>query len=297
MMRNFERLIKFNVLDGGGGDIGGDAGAGAVADVIPDNTPYDYGTMVGEGGAFSENWKQGLSEDLRGDTTLASLTDVNQMAKMLVHSQRMMGKDKIVLPNENSSDDDWNEFYTKSGRPETFDKYDINTDGIPADLKEMVEGDMDWYKETSFKHGLSEKQSQALFNDFQEHNTAKVADMRAMQASQQQAKLDGLKTEWGAEYEKNAQLANQALTASGMREELLEAGLGDNPTVIKLLNHYGSVTGEDTLSTGAGGGGNDSVQEQINAMRADTDSPYYHKDNPRHSEYVNRMASLYTQLG
>jgi hypothetical protein len=47
----------------------------------------------------------------------------------------MIGQDKVVIPNNNSTDDQWNEVYAKLGRPESADKYafDINSEVVTLD--------------------------------------------------------------------------------------------------------------------------------------------------------------------
>jgi hypothetical protein len=38
----------------------------------------------------------------------------------------MIGQDKVVIPNKNSTEDQWNEVYDKLGRPESADKYTLD---------------------------------------------------------------------------------------------------------------------------------------------------------------------------
>ena len=47
----------------------------------------------------------------------------------------MIGQDKLVIPNNNSTDDQWNEVYAKLGRPESADKYtlDVNSEVVNLD--------------------------------------------------------------------------------------------------------------------------------------------------------------------
>ena len=58
----------------------------------------------------------GLAEDIRNEPSLQNIQDVDQLAKGYVHEQRMVGADKIPLPNKHATDEDWNQFYSRLGR-------------------------------------------------------------------------------------------------------------------------------------------------------------------------------------
>jgi len=47
----------------------------------------------------------------------------------------MIGQDKVVIPNNNSTDDQWSEVYSKLGRPETADQYKLN---VKSDVVNFV---------------------------------------------------------------------------------------------------------------------------------------------------------------
>ena len=78
---------------------------------------------VEAGSSAVVDWKASLSEDLRNDPSLSSISDVGSLAKSFVHAQRMVGADKVAIPKDDASPDDWNEYYNRLGRPE---KYEIS---------------------------------------------------------------------------------------------------------------------------------------------------------------------------
>jgi len=299
MFSMFLTMFKLGVLggDGGGGEAGGETGGEPTGDTIDTGGAYDYSGMVTEGGSFSEGWQSGLNEDLRGDKTLAAITDINQMSKMLVHSQKMIGKDTVALLNENSTDEERNEFYTKMGRPESADKYEINTENVSPDFKELVEGDMGWYKDFAFKHGISQDVAQNMFNDFQEHNNSKFAEQMEASKGQADEKFNNLMQTWGNDANANLQQADNLLNIIGMSDDVVNAGLQKNEVVIGLLHKMSQMVAEDTLSTGGEGNMTQNAQEQINAIMEDKNSPYWNGKHPRHREIVNKMQVLYSKLG
>ena len=104
----------------------------------------DTGSVVNDGGAStaptvaagsssgSIDWRSALDEGLRSDPTLADIKDLNGLAKSYVHAQRMVGKDKLVIPGEGADPTEWDSFYEKLGRPQDG-KYNLDPKGIIPD--------------------------------------------------------------------------------------------------------------------------------------------------------------------
>ena len=67
------------------------------------------------------NWKESLPDDLRDNPSLKSIQDVPGLAKSFIHAQKMVGADKIPVPTEHATKEDWDAVYSKLGRPATPD--------------------------------------------------------------------------------------------------------------------------------------------------------------------------------
>ena len=74
----------------------------------------------------SSDWLDSIEESLKTEPSLSDIKDVNSLAKSYVHAQKMIGADKIVMPNDKSTDDEWNDFYEKLGRPENMSSSSLN---------------------------------------------------------------------------------------------------------------------------------------------------------------------------
>ena len=72
-------------------------------DPTPDPTPV---ALVNADGTFSENWKESLPEEIRGDKSLDVVTDFNGLVSQHINAQKMLGKDKVVLPGPNATDEE-----------------------------------------------------------------------------------------------------------------------------------------------------------------------------------------------
>ena len=59
------------------------------------------------------------------------------LAKSYINATQMIGKDKVAVPNKNSTEDQWNEVYDKLGRPESADKYSLNAKSEVVPIDEM----------------------------------------------------------------------------------------------------------------------------------------------------------------
>ena len=73
----------------------------------------------------AKSWKETISEEYRNDPNIAKFTEIDALAKSYINATRMIGTDKVAIPNKNFTEDQWNEFYDKVGRPETPDKYNL----------------------------------------------------------------------------------------------------------------------------------------------------------------------------
>ena len=69
-----------------------------------------------------QSFVSSLPEDLQGEASLQSFQDVGQLAKSYVHSQRMIGQDKIAIQGKNATEEDWKQVYQKLVVPESADK-------------------------------------------------------------------------------------------------------------------------------------------------------------------------------
>ena len=73
----------------------------------------------------------------------------------------MIGQDKVAIPNNNSTEEAWNEVYDKLGRPESAEKYNLSfkSEDFPLD-----EGQIKTFAEQSHKLGLNNKQAQGILD-------------------------------------------------------------------------------------------------------------------------------------
>jgi hypothetical protein len=94
----------------------------------PETTPTPF---VNEDGTFTKDWTKALDPELQSDKTLATFKSAKDLAKSYVNARSMIGKGKVAIPNETSTEGEWNEYYKAGGRPETAADYGLKApDGL-----------------------------------------------------------------------------------------------------------------------------------------------------------------------
>ena len=84
-----------------------------------------------------------IPEEYREEKSLQNFNKMDDFVKSYLHSQKMVGLDKIPVPNKHATEEDWKEVYKKLGSPEAADgyKYSLPEDhAVPEDtLKSFSE--------------------------------------------------------------------------------------------------------------------------------------------------------------
>lgn len=240
---------------------------------------------------------EGVDEEITKDPSLQVFIkdgEINyaNMMKSYVHAQRQMGADKVVIPGKNASDEDWNNFYNKVGRPE-LDKYEVK----PV-LQEGQEADTDMinaYKQAAHAAGILPRQAQALMNWFGEHSNGVQQTMADRNQEAYDKQLETLKSDWGEAYERELKLSDRALKEFATPEEvqyLVDSGIADDVNVVRLFNKIGKGLAEDTFdqeSHGSFGMTKAQAEAKINEYLSDEEGAYR---NPAHANHKNAVLEV-----
>ena len=241
-------------------------------------------------------WKDSISEVYRNDPNIEKFTEIDALAKSYINATRMIGQDKVAVPNENSTDDQWNEVYAKLGRPESADKYklDVKSEAVPIE-----DGAIKQFAETSHKLGLNNKQAQGILEYYKS----------MMEGSAQQSKVDTetaqaqaeqqLRQEWGKTFEENVKKAGSVAKANlgvDVLDMQLKDGtrLGDHPDIIKGFAKIADMMSEDTIVATESENvdqGKD-IEQEISRIMNDRTGPYWNKTHPDHDKIVQQVYTL-----
>ena len=263
-----------------------------VADVSQEVAPSVANTDAGG------DWKASLPDEIRGHEGLNSIKDVGSLAKGYLHAQSMVGADKVPIPGQWATADDYNMVYDKLGRPADPSGYELTMgEGVEAD-----DGMVEWFKKTSHDVGLSGPQAQKLMTAYNEMQGGRTQLATDAVAQTRNAAETELKREWGQAYDQRIGYASAVLAnfeAEDMAELRLADGslLGDNPAVVKLMSKVGQFipekTGEDNFAGDKGSGvmAPDEAHSKLREVTA-KDSPYWSSRHPEHDWYVSEAMRL-----
>ena len=248
----------------------------------------------------AKSWKEAIPEELRNDPNISKFTELEALAKSYVNATRMIGQDKVAVPNNNSTEDQWNEVYDKLGRPESADKYKLE---VKSDVVPLDESAIKQFAENAHQLGLNNKQAQGILEFYK----------NSMESSAQQSKIDTetaqanaeqeLRKEWGSNYEANIKKAGSVAKAN-MNPEILDmelkdgTRLGDHPAIIKGFANIANILSEDKLVSTESENvsqGTD-YEAEISKIVNDRDGPYWNKSHPDHDKVVQQVFTLRTMM-
>ena len=248
----------------------------------------------------AKTWKEAISEEFRNDPNIEKFTEIDALAKSYINATQMIGKDKVAVPNKNSTEDQWNEVYDKLGRPESADKYSLNakSEVVPIDDNAIKQ-----FAENAHQLGLNNKQAQGIL-EFYKNNMegmaqqAKVDTETAQVQSEQQ-----LRQEWGREFDTNVKKAG-ALAKANMNPEILDMQLkdgmrlGDHPEIIKGFAKIAGMMSEDKIvsTESENVSSNTDVETEISDIMNNKDGPYWNKSHPDHDKMVQQVYTLREML-
>ena len=242
------------------------------------------------------SWKNSISEAYRNDPNIEKFTEIDALAKSYINATRMIGQDKISVPNKNSTEEVWEEAYTKLGRPETPDQYNLN---IKSDVVQMDDSAVKSFAEQSHKLGLNNTQAQGILefykNSMESNMQRATVDTETAQA---QAETE-LRAEWGKEFDSNVSKAS-ALAKANMNPEILDlqmqdgTRIGDHPEIIKGFAKIAGMLSEDKLVSTESESVNSikDLQSEISAITNDTTGPYWNNKHPDHAKMVQQVYTL-----
>ena len=246
------------------------------------------------------SWKSSISEEFRNDPNIEKFTEIDALAKSYINATRMIGQDKVAVPNKNSTEDQWNEVYSKLGRPETADKYALN---IESEAVAMDENAIKSFAEQSHKLGLNNKQAEGIL-DFYKNNMEGTAQQAKIDTETAQAQSEQqLRSEWGRDFDSKVQQAG-AIAKANINPEVLDMPLsngmrlGDHPEVIKGFAKIASMMSEDKMVATESESVNTvaDIESEISAITNDTDGPYWNKQHPDHDKSVQQVYTLREML-
>ena len=143
------------------------------------------------------DFKSLIPAEYKEEKALQNFQDMKGFVKSYLHSQKLVGADKIPVPNKHATDEDWNEVYTRLGKPESPDGYKFN---LPKDNNKLDDNSLKAFSEQAHKLGLLPHQADGIIKYYNElANAAEVDTNSKAETSRLQAE-EALRKEFGPAY-------------------------------------------------------------------------------------------------
>ena len=268
-----------------------------IASVAKTDTPVSPTT---ETQPAAKTWKEAISEEFRNDPNIEKFTEIDALAKSYINATQMIGKDKVAVPNKNSTEDQWNEVYDKLGRPESAEKYTLNakSDVVPIDEQAIKQ-----FAENAHKLGLNNKQAQGVLEFYKNNMETNAHQSKVdIETSQVQAEQE-LRKEWGRDFESNVKRAG-ALAKANLNTEILDLELkngmrvGDHPEMIKGFAKIAALLTEDKIISPEDENASKTtdIESEISSIMDNKEGPYWNKQHPDHDRMVQQVYTLREML-
>ena len=240
------------------------------------------------------DFKSLIPKEYQGEKSLQNFQDMNGFVKSYLSAQRLVGLDKIAIPNHLATDDDWDQVYQKLGRPNNPNEYKYNLKDSKLD-----DNSLKAFSEHAHKLGLLPKQADGIINYYNELANASVIDANSKAETSRLEAEKTLRQEFGPAYNNKINaaknLASATLGDDFLSNTILADGskLGDNPTVVKAFANLASKLSEDTIVKGDSPSymTTSEIEKQI-ATLTQPNTPYWNKQHPNHAQAVKEVFEL-----
>jgi len=279
--------------DAAGTNVDGGGGSGvAPTDAVPQAASVDYSRLVDASGNFTTK-------------VAGKFTTLEGLIKSYENAEKMLANgNKVPVPNEYSSEEEWSNFYAKLGRPADPSGYTFEVDESVKSLEGVYDEEgMKAYAQLAHQVGLTPKQAQAIAGKYFEG----MAYQHAQLEEQQRAAIEGytqeLAKDWGQKdsprWKRNEQLADLGMDALGLTAEDIEAmPEARSPAFLKAMVKVAGMIKERPAAgiggeNGAQGGFGNDAQARINEIMRNTAHPYWNRQAPGHKQAVDEVERLF----
>ena len=244
------------------------------------------------------NFKDLIPENFREEKSLENFNNMEDFVKSYLHAQKLVGADKIPVPNKHATEEDWNEVFKRLGAPSDPNdyKYDFKD-------QEMDQGQVQEFNKTAHRLGLLPKQAEGLIKFYNEMNVNNAASQEEAAAQAQMNVEAELKKEFGPQFNKRLDQAKR-LAVNSLGQDFLEntylkdgSRLGDNLNVIKAFSDLADKLSEDPIIQGDGTSYMTAkdIEKEITELTQEG-SAYWDKNHINHQKAVDEVLKLREML-
>jgi len=245
-------------------------------------------TKVPEAAAAAVDFQSLIPEEYKEEKSLQNFSKMDDFVKSYLHSQKLVGLDKIPVPNKHATDEDWKEVYKRLGSPETADGYKYSLPeghAVPEDTLKS-------FSEQAVKLGLLPNQADGIMKYYNEVINQGVNDQTIKSDEARKASEQDLRKEFGSTYD------NKITGAKNLNTTMLAdvSKLGDNPQIVKAFANLSEKLSDDDIVKGDTPSyqTTSEINKQIAALQQ-PGSAYWDKHHISHSTAVDEVQALIRQ--
>ena len=267
--------------------------------VVQNNTEATPQTVLTETEQPKElNFKDLIPENFREEKSLENFNNMEDFVKSYLHAQKLVGADKIPVPNKHATEEDWNEVFKRLGAPSDPNDYKYDLKDQEMDSQAVQE-----FNKTAHRLGLLPKQAEGLIKFYNEMNVNNAASQEEAAAQAQMNVEAELKKEFGPQFNKRLDQAKR-LAVNSLGQDFLEntylkdgSRLGDNLNVIKAFSDLADKLSEDPIIQGDGTSYMTAkdIEKEITELTQEG-SAYWDKNHINHQKSVDEVLKLREML-
>ncbi|WP_341751148.1 hypothetical protein [Candidatus Tisiphia endosymbiont of Piscicola geometra] len=238
----------------------------------------------------ASDWLANMPEDIRKAESLSKFKDVSSLAQSYLEAEKSLNQ-RVAVPKDDSSDEEWHKFYSRMGMPEDK-KY---TDKRSKEDEEYLAR----YEDMFYQSGLSKRQGEKLLNSLYGFSQDLQKQQKNAIEQTRHSHIGWLKNTYGEGFDSKMTVMQAALSKFGTKElaELIEDS-NYSPALVDLLVRVGETLKSDSLVTGKELPAINSREAALSEIeKLDSDPEFMvklrTKDHTGHDQAVKRMQQLY----
>ena len=265
------------------------------SDPIANTTTDQSQTSVLSGEQTTQtNFQDLIPDEYRAEKSLENFKDMGDFVKSYLSAQKIVGADKIPVPNKFATEDDWKAVFNKLGAPEKPEDYKYSFKDGEVD-KELLSS----FNEQAHKLGLLPQQAESLIKYYNDMNEGSSIQAEEKATETRLHTENELKREFGPQYTKRLdqakRLASSTLGSEFLNNTFLQDGsrLGDNIAVVKAFSELADKLSEDEVVKGDTSGYMTAkdLEKEISTLQEEG-SPFWDKQHPNHERTVQEVFKL-----
>jgi hypothetical protein len=218
--------------------------------------------------------------------------------------EAIVGPDQVQMPGGDATPEEITAFWSRMGRPETPDGYNISPGESASGYDTMLS---DWFRNAAHAVHMPVDMAESLHDRFREQAAEASAEYWQQDEQERKESEATLRQEWGRGFDariEDAQRAVHRLGGDTLKQIFNETGLGDHPALIRAFSEMGRFlagggnTAPNAPATAAPShtSGTTQAQREILRLRSDDKfmTAYGDRTHPSHNIAQEQMDELHS---